>query len=295
MAELAALATSPAPELTSSFRASYNLAVNLVRRYRADQAYDVLDRSFAQFLNADHHDALSRRMDRALRPARAPGPRRPRRLAADRRAGPWWPGSTTSPICWWPRPWPMACSTTSTPPGWPPWSRPAPSRSGRGAGSRSPVRPGTSPPGSGALVALGESLRVDEEASRLGRTRLPDLGLRRGGLALGPGRAPGPGPRAGRAGPRRLRPQRQAAGRPPPATGHRGPRSGHGGHGPPGRLGPPAGGGGASAGTVAVRGRGPRVRPEEPTGTTGTGPRRALTGAPGPGWPGSATSAAGQP
>jgi len=67
LAEVATLATSPAPELTSSFQASYNLAVNLVRRYRADQAYEVLDRSFAQFLNAEHHQALSRRMDRALR------------------------------------------------------------------------------------------------------------------------------------------------------------------------------------------------------------------------------------
>src|SRR6202044_2448646 len=37
------------------------------RRYPADQAYQVLDRSFAQFVSADHHDALSRRMDRALR------------------------------------------------------------------------------------------------------------------------------------------------------------------------------------------------------------------------------------
>ena len=63
---LAALATSPAPELRSSFRPSYNLAVNLVRRYRADQAHFVLDRSFAQFLDARHHHALSRRLDRTL-------------------------------------------------------------------------------------------------------------------------------------------------------------------------------------------------------------------------------------
>ncbi|HXQ43379.1 MAG TPA: DEAD/DEAH box helicase [Acidimicrobiales bacterium] len=67
LAEVATLATSPAPELTSSFRASYNLAVNLVRRYAKDQAYEVLDRSFAQFVSTDHHHALSRRMDRTLR------------------------------------------------------------------------------------------------------------------------------------------------------------------------------------------------------------------------------------
>jgi len=65
--ELATLATSPPAALTSSFRATYNLAVNLVRRYAADQAYDILDRSFAQFVSTDHHHALSRRMDRALR------------------------------------------------------------------------------------------------------------------------------------------------------------------------------------------------------------------------------------
>ena len=66
MATVAALATSPAPDLRSSFRPSYNLAVNLVRRYRADQAHVVLDRSFAQFLDRKHRHALARRLDRAL-------------------------------------------------------------------------------------------------------------------------------------------------------------------------------------------------------------------------------------
>ncbi len=66
MSGLAALATSPPPDLRSSFRATYNLAVNLVRRYRVDQAHFILDRSFAQFLDSAHHHALSRRLDRAL-------------------------------------------------------------------------------------------------------------------------------------------------------------------------------------------------------------------------------------
>jgi ATP-dependent RNA helicase HelY len=66
LVELAALATSPAPELRSSFRPTYNLAVNLVRRYPADQAHYVLDRSFAQYLDRRHHHALSRRLDRTL-------------------------------------------------------------------------------------------------------------------------------------------------------------------------------------------------------------------------------------
>jgi ATP-dependent RNA helicase HelY len=66
LVHLAHLATSPAPALTSSFRATYNLAVNLVRRYPADEAHYVIDRSFAQFLDARHHEALSRRLDRVL-------------------------------------------------------------------------------------------------------------------------------------------------------------------------------------------------------------------------------------
>jgi superfamily II RNA helicase len=67
LVELAHLATSPAPALTSSFRPTYNLAVNLVRRYPAEQAHYILDRSFAQFLDHRHHHALSRRLDRGLR------------------------------------------------------------------------------------------------------------------------------------------------------------------------------------------------------------------------------------
>ncbi len=66
MSAVASLATSPPPDLRSSFRPTYNLAVNLVRRYRADQAHFILDRSFAQFLDKRHHNALSRRLDRAL-------------------------------------------------------------------------------------------------------------------------------------------------------------------------------------------------------------------------------------
>jgi superfamily II RNA helicase len=66
LSEVAALATSAPPDLTSSFRPTYNLAVNLVRRYPADQAHFILDRSFAQFLDRRHHHALSRRLDSTL-------------------------------------------------------------------------------------------------------------------------------------------------------------------------------------------------------------------------------------
>jgi ATP-dependent RNA helicase HelY len=64
--ELATLATSRAPELRSSFRPTYNLAVNLVRRFTAERATEVLDRSFAQFQDSRHSEALSARLDRIL-------------------------------------------------------------------------------------------------------------------------------------------------------------------------------------------------------------------------------------
>jgi superfamily II RNA helicase len=66
LAQVAALATSPAPALSSSFRPTYNLATNIVRRYPADEAHYVLDRSFAQFLDTAHRHGLSRRLDRAI-------------------------------------------------------------------------------------------------------------------------------------------------------------------------------------------------------------------------------------
>ena len=55
VSEMARVAVAPPPDLRSTFRPTYNLAVNLVRRYRADQAHWVLDRSFAQFVDSRHH------------------------------------------------------------------------------------------------------------------------------------------------------------------------------------------------------------------------------------------------
>ncbi len=47
--QVAALALSRHFALTSSFRPTYNMAANLVRRYAADDAHRLLNRSFAQF------------------------------------------------------------------------------------------------------------------------------------------------------------------------------------------------------------------------------------------------------
>ncbi len=176
MAELAVLATSPAPRLTSSFRASYNLAVNLVRRYPVDQAYQMLDRSFAQFVSADHHDALSRRMDRALRllerrghvdldawrltPSGALVARiyhESDLLVAEALATGLFDGLDPAGLA----AVVSACTYEVRPGRWHPEPRP----------------PRDVTPRLHALVALGERLRSDEEAAHLARTRLPDLGF----------------------------------------------------------------------------------------------------------------------
>jgi ATP-dependent RNA helicase HelY len=176
LSQLATLATSPAPQLVSSFRASYNLAVNLVRRYPADQAYEVLDRSFAQFVSADHHDALSRRMDRALRLLERRGHvdlgawrltasgglvariyHESDLLVAEALHGGLFDGLDPAGLA----AVVSACTYEVRAGRWHPEPRP----------------PKELLPRLHALVALGEGLRHDEEESRLARTRLPELGF----------------------------------------------------------------------------------------------------------------------
>ena len=56
--EAARVAMAPPPDLRSSFRPTYNLAVNLVSRFDQDTANEVLHRSFAQW-QAQRADLLS--------------------------------------------------------------------------------------------------------------------------------------------------------------------------------------------------------------------------------------------
>jgi ATP-dependent RNA helicase HelY len=61
--EVAALASARSAALRSSFRPTYNMAVNLVRRYRRDDAYRLVRSSFAQYLS----DApLTRQLDAVI-------------------------------------------------------------------------------------------------------------------------------------------------------------------------------------------------------------------------------------
>jgi ATP-dependent RNA helicase HelY len=61
---VAGLAATRTYDLTSSFRPSYNMAVNLVRNYTREQAHRLLNSSFAQFLADRGVVALERAADR---------------------------------------------------------------------------------------------------------------------------------------------------------------------------------------------------------------------------------------
>jgi ATP-dependent RNA helicase HelY len=61
---VAGLAATRTYDLSSSFRPSYNMAVNLVRNYTPEQAHQLLNASFAQFLTDRGVVALERSRDR---------------------------------------------------------------------------------------------------------------------------------------------------------------------------------------------------------------------------------------
>jgi ATP-dependent RNA helicase HelY len=61
---VAGLAATRTYELTSSFRPSYNMAVNLVRNYLPDEAHRLLNSSFAQFLADRSVVQLERQLER---------------------------------------------------------------------------------------------------------------------------------------------------------------------------------------------------------------------------------------
>jgi ATP-dependent RNA helicase HelY len=64
---VAALASTRTYELSSSFRPSYNMAVNLVRNYNREQTHRLLNSSFAQFLADRSVVSLERQMARDRR------------------------------------------------------------------------------------------------------------------------------------------------------------------------------------------------------------------------------------
>jgi superfamily II RNA helicase len=64
--EVARTALAPPPDLVSSFHPTYNLAVNLVRRWSRDQAHGLLAASYGQWQAPEGSVSLSAQLDRRL-------------------------------------------------------------------------------------------------------------------------------------------------------------------------------------------------------------------------------------
>jgi len=63
---VARTAVAPPPDLTSSFHPTYNLAVNLVRRWTRDEAYGLLESSYGQWQAPEGSESLVDLLDRRL-------------------------------------------------------------------------------------------------------------------------------------------------------------------------------------------------------------------------------------
>ncbi len=63
---VARTAIAPPPDLISSFRPTYNLAVNLVRRWSREEAHALLSSSYAQWQAPPGSDSLAAQLDRCL-------------------------------------------------------------------------------------------------------------------------------------------------------------------------------------------------------------------------------------
>ena len=86
--QVAGLASRRTYALTSSFRATYNMAANLVQRYEREEARRLLDLSFAQFHADRDAVSLTRQLERTPRAARAGARRRPQHPERRRRGVP---------------------------------------------------------------------------------------------------------------------------------------------------------------------------------------------------------------
>jgi ATP-dependent RNA helicase HelY len=64
--QVAATAIAPPPDLVSSFHPTYNLAVNLVRRWSREEAHGLLAASYGQWLAPPGSESLAAQLDRRL-------------------------------------------------------------------------------------------------------------------------------------------------------------------------------------------------------------------------------------
>ena len=214
---------SPAPpDLGSSFHPTYNLAVNLVRRWIREEAHEPAGR-------------LLRAVAGPLGIGLPPGPARP--AAGRPRARGYVDGWRLTDAgaalaahlprvgLWWPRRWGRGSSTALSPPAWPGWSPASPSRPGARPRTNRPA-----PEGPDQRRAAGRPRRdAGPGAAGRGAPATACARTRRPRPRGWPGRSPGGrgrraallgvAGRTGRGGPGRLRPQRPAADRPGPPVG----------------------------------------------------------------------------
>ncbi len=64
--QVASIATAPPPDLVSSFHPTYNLAVNLVRRWTREEAHGLLAASYGQWQAPPGSESLAAQLDRRL-------------------------------------------------------------------------------------------------------------------------------------------------------------------------------------------------------------------------------------
>ena len=144
-ATVARIAAARPPDLRSSFHPTYNLAVNLVRRWSKGEAHDLLRSSYGQWQASKDSVSLPAQLDRRLAVLSSRGYIDGWRLTDCRERG--WLPSTTSAICWWPRASAPVCSTACRPPGWPGWSPGSRSRRGGTRTNHRCPRTGSAPSG----------------------------------------------------------------------------------------------------------------------------------------------------
>ena len=182
---VARTATAPPPDLVSSFHPTYNLAVNLVRRWSRDEAHALLAASYGQWQAPPGSESLAAQLDRRLAILEERGFIDGWRITE---AGSH-PGrrSTTSRICWSPRPCARGCSTISTLAALAGVASALTFEARRTGDQDVEPRQPVVVERLARLDALTGGLRADERRVGLRRTRRPDHGLARAVVAWAKG------------------------------------------------------------------------------------------------------------
>ena len=238
---VARTAVAPPPDLVSSFHPTYNLAVNLVRRWSREEAHGLLESSYGQWQAPPGSESLVAQLDRRLAILDDRGFLDGWALTEDglRLAGIYHESDLlVAEIL-------RAGLLDDLEPAHLAGVASALTFEARRAGDDPPVpRQARVVERLAAVEALAAGLRADERRVGLRRTRRPDGGLARAVVAWASGGTLDTRAAGRRGGPGRLRPQRAPGHRPGPPGRPGGRVRRHPGQRRPGRRAAPAGGGG---------------------------------------------------